>query len=84
MTNGIFAAIKFTRNSIKTLGEHRLNLLQKVIDWFQNCVTVKQNQRFLASNVKNTEEHTHTRSVVGSIVMHLIHCILITVPVCGK
>lgn len=47
-------------------------------------VTVKQGQHFLASNFKHTKGHRHTHSVVGSIVMHLIHHILITVPVCGK
>lgn len=36
------------------------------------------------SHFKHTPKHAHTRSVVGSVVMHLIHRILITVPVCGK
>lgn len=45
---------------------------------------MKQGWNFLPSNFKHTQEQTHTRSVVGSIVTHLIHRILITVPVCGK
>lgn len=42
---------------------------------------MKQDLYFLASNSKHTQIHT---PAIVSIVIHLIHPILITVPVCGK